>query len=208
MRRLGLPLTLLCTVAVLSACGSASGKPVSAPFGRPHSWQASNSVLVVGSTKDNPHPGGLLVSFHPNARFAIGLELPNRSRQAVIVTDARVVEPQHAFLHQTGTALLHWNTATCTGGGCAAIQGFPFQPVTATTPRPLEVKAGGQLGVQLDYRTGTCAALSSAKEQSPSRMVVHYHVPNGPSQRQVVPLGAYKPLLLHKRVPPACKPQG
>jgi hypothetical protein len=114
----------------------------------------------------------------------------------------------HAFLHQTGTSLLHWSTATCSVPGCAIAQGFLFQPVIATTPRRLEVKAGGQLGVQLDYRTGTCAALSSAKEQSPSRMVVHYHLPNGPPQRQVVPLGAYKPLLLHKPVPPICKPQG
>jgi len=204
MKSLGLPLTLLCLVAVFSACGSGDGKPVAAPFGRPRAWQASNSVLVVGGTRSNPRPGGLLVSFHPNARFAIGLELPNLSRRAVIVTGARVVEPPHAFLHQTGTSLLHWSTVTC--NSCA--QGFLFQPVNATTPRPLEVKAGGALGVQLDFRTGTCAALSSAEEQSPSRLVVQYHAPNGPSQRQVVLLGAYKPLLLHKPVPPVCKPQG
>jgi hypothetical protein len=109
-----------------------------------------------------------------------------------------VVEPSHTFLHQTGTALVHWSTATCNVPGCAVAQGFLFQPVNATTPRPIEVKAGGQLGVQLDYRTGACAALSSAKEQSPSRMVVHYHVPNGPAQHEVIPLGAYKPLLLQQ----------
>jgi hypothetical protein len=208
MKRLGLPLTCLCSAA-LSACGSGGGKPVVAPFGRPRGWQASNSVLVVGSTKDNPHPGGLLISFHPDARFAVGLEVPNLSGRTVIVTGVHVVEPPQSFLHQTGTALLHWSTATCSSPGCATVQGFTFQPVTSTTVRPLEVKSGAKspLGLQLDYRTGSCAVLSSAKEQSPSHMVVHYHVPNGPPQHQLIPLGRYKPILRRKPVPPICKKQ-
>src|SRR4029077_14243196 len=107
---------------------------------------------------------GATVHFIPHARFQVGLELGNLFDRTVIVTNVRAVEPPHSFVHQTGTSLLHWHVPqqVCSSNfECMpVVEGFNSQPMTSTAlPRPLEVKPGNgewRLGVQLDYRTGTC----------------------------------------------------
>lgn len=62
-------------------------------------------------------------------------------------------------------------------------------------PRPLEVEPGSRewrLGVQLDFVTGTCAELTWPTATSPSRFLITFHVPNGPTERETVPLGRYR----------------
>jgi hypothetical protein len=82
------------------------------------------------------------------------------------------------------------------------VEGFNSQPMTSTAlPRPLEVKPGNgewRLGVQLDYRTGTCAELSAANRQSPSRLLITFHTPNGPTQHETVRLRRYQLHLPHR----------
>lgn len=224
-RRRRVVLIAVLLVIALGATGAglaltaASGRPASSPFGSIEGFQGSNSVILAGISAEV-----FRVNFHPNARFAIGLGLPNLSDRTIIVTHARVVEPPHSFIHQTGTSLLHWHVPPpCPPhtNDCffTQVQGFSFQPVTATgPPRPVEVKPGRgewQLGVQIDYRIGGCAVLSAPVAPSPSRMVVSFHVPGGPPEHESVPLNSYNPRLhlasykprLHrpKVPPPACK---
>ena len=142
---------------------------------------------------------GSIVHFHPNAHFWVGLGLANLSDRTVIVTDVQAVEPPHSFVHQTGTALLHWHVpppCPAHANDCVQPQGFDSQPVTASgPPRPLEVEPGSgewRLGVQLDFVTGTCAELTWATATSPSRFLITFHVPNGPTERETVPLGRYR----------------
>ncbi len=144
---------------------------------------------------------GSIVHFHPNAHFWVGFGVANLSDRTVIVTNVRAVEPRHSFVHQTGTALLHWHvpppcpprTNDCY---MSQVEGFDSQPVTATgPPRPLEVESGNgewRLGVQLDFVTGTCAELTSPSAKSPSHLLVTFHVPNGPIERETVRLGRYR----------------
>jgi hypothetical protein len=69
----------------------------------------------------------------------------------------------------------------------AALSG---ESATRSVARPLEVKPGNvewRLGVQLDFVTGTCAELSSAQAKSPSHLLVTFHVPNGLTEREIVP---------------------
>jgi len=148
---------------------------------------------------------GATVHFVPNAHFQVGLELANLSDRTMIVTNVRAVEPPHSFVHQTGTALLHWYVPPpCKSRNACmpAAEGFNSQPITSTAPpRPLEVKPGNgewRLGVQLDYRTGTCAELSAANRQSASRLLITFHAPNGPTQHESVPLGIYRLHLPHR----------
>ena len=148
---------------------------------------------------------GATVHFVPNAHFQVGLELANLSDRTMIVTNVRAVEPPHSFVHQTGTALLHWYVPPpCKSRNACmpAAEGFNSQPITSTAPpRPLEVKPGNgewRLGGQLDYRTGTCAELSAANRQSASRLLITFHAPNGPTQHESVPLGIYRLHLPHR----------
>jgi hypothetical protein len=195
------------TGAALFLSGAASGRPASSPFASIEGFQGSNSTILAGSSANV-----LRINFHPNARFAVGLELPNLSDRTVIVTDARLVEPRRSVIRQTGTSLLHWYVPPprpCSFD-CVSAEGFTFQPVTATAPpRPLVVKPGRgewQLGVQIDYRIGSCAVLSSPRSPSPSRMVVSFHVPRGPAEHETISLGGLKPQLHRPKVlPPACK---
>jgi hypothetical protein len=207
-RRRRVVLATLLLVVALGATGgvlalrAASGRPASSPFGSIESSQGAGELAL-----------GALVRFHPNARFETGLELPNLSDRPVIVTDVRVLEPPHSFIHQTGTALLHWRVAQpdCSSNlGCMPTAGgFNPQPLTATAPpRPLEVKPGNgkwTLGVQFDFRVGSCGELTSPNRQSPADLVVFFHEPNGPPEHQAVRLGAYKFHLARGPVPPACR---
>jgi hypothetical protein len=180
-------------VIAIGATGAAlvssvsSGRPTSSPFGSIEGSQGAGEVV-----------SGSVVHFHPNAHFWVGLGLANLSDRTVIVTDVQAVEPPHSFVHQTGTALLHWFVPpSCLANSCMPeAEGFTPQPVTATAlPRPLEVKPGNgewRLGAQLDFVTGTCAELTSPTAKSPSRLLITFHVSNGPTEHETVPLGKYR----------------
>ena len=173
------------TVFVLGV--AVTGRPASSPFGSIEGSQAAGEVVT-----------GSIVHFHPNAHFWMGFGLANLSDRTVVVTNVQAVEPPHSFVHQTGTALLHWHVPPpCPTNECMPeAEGFGAQPVTATgPPQPLEVKPGHgewRLGVQLDFITGTCAELTSPAATSPSHLLITFHVPNGPTERETVPLGKYR----------------
>jgi hypothetical protein len=184
------------------ALSASSGRPTSSPFGSIEGSQGAGEVVT-----------GSVVHFHPDAHFWVGLGLANLSDRTVIVTNVQAVEPPHSFVHQTGTALLHWQVPPpCRANSCMPeVEGFRPQPVTATgPPRPLEVKPGNgewRLGVQLDFVTGTCAELTSPTAKSPSRLLVTFHVPNGPTERETVPLGQYKLYRQRAHGSWVCQPQ-
>jgi hypothetical protein len=173
------------TVLVLGA--AATSRPASAPFGSIEGSQGAGEVVT-----------GSIVHFHPNAHFWVGFGLANLSDRTVIVTNVQAVQPPHSFVHQTGTALLHWHVPPpCPANECMPeAEGFGAKPMTATgPPRPLEVKPGNgewRLGVQLDFLTGTCTELTSPTAKSPFQLLITFHVPNGPTQRQAVRLGRYR----------------
>lgn len=197
-----LVIALGATGAVL-ALSTSSGRPTSSPFGSIDGSQGAGEVVT-----------GSIVHFHPNAHFWVGFELANLSDRTVIVTNVRAVEPRHSFVHQTGTALLHWQVPPpCPANSCMPqAEGFTPQPVTATgRPRPLEVKPGNtewRLGVQLNFVTGTCTELTSPTAKSPSRLLITFHVPNGPTQRESVPLGKHRLYRQRAHASWACQPPG
>jgi hypothetical protein len=197
-----LVIALCATGAALGLAGS-SGRPTSSPFGSIEGSQGAGEVVT-----------GSIVHFRPNAHFWVGLGLANLSDRTVIVTNVQAVEPPHSFVHQTGTALLHWYVPPpCRSGhSCLpAAEGFTPQPVTAVgPPRPLEVKPGNgewRLGVQLNFVTGTCAELTSPTAKSPSHLLITFHVPHGPTERETVRLGRYRLYRQRAHASWVCPPQ-
>jgi hypothetical protein len=205
-RRVALVAVVL--VIALGATGAAlalsasSGRPTSSPFGSIEGSQGAGEVVT-----------GSIVHFRPDAHFWVGFGLANLSDRTVIVTNVQAIEPPHSFVHQTGTALLHWQVPpSCPTNFCMPqAEGFTPQPVTATgPPRPLAVKTGNgewRLGVQLDFVTGTCAELNSPTTTSPSGLLVTFHVPNGPTERETVPLGKYRLYRQRAHASWVCQPQ-
>ena len=139
---------------------------------------------------------GEQIRFIPRGRFAIGLFLENHAHGRIVIVSVRVIEPRHTLIHQIGTQFHRWHPVPCRTFSCPA-QGFPLQS-RVFHPRPFSLGRGRELGLELDYRLGTCAHVPTASHAPVTHAVVIFHRPGGPLLRTRLALGNGE---LHLRLP-------
>lgn len=117
-------------------------------------------------------PHGITLRYIPNQPFGIMVVLRNRGSTTVLVRDARVLEPPGTLVHQIGTRLQPWRPPPCPRNASCLAYVPPFGPFAAAAPRPLNVPPGKSLGVELDFRLGSCAAVPFASPADPQQLDV------------------------------------
>jgi hypothetical protein len=171
-------------VLLLTGLVALAGGAAQTPH-RPFAIQASEEALgapVRGLT------GTIGLRFLPNKDLAIGLVVHDTSRRAIVVTDARTVGPAGTLVRQIGTELHPYDPPRCPPGAFCPDYGVPLH---LGPGRPAALRVGGHhaIGVELDFRLASCAALPTSARAAPSRIALSFHLPGGPMERQVVSLG-------------------
>jgi hypothetical protein len=141
------------------------------------------AATTIGGGKD-----GQLVRFLPNAKFALGILLQNTSRRTALVTRARVLEPRRTLIRQTGARFHAWSPPTCPPGARCPARTFPIGSGAAHHPHPVAVEPGGYVGVELDFRLGSCPDVPGANAAPVSRLRVTFRM-DGPLRQHVLALG-------------------
>jgi hypothetical protein len=160
-------------------------------------------VPDVGS---NPRKNGMLLRFVPKAHFAVGVVLDNESGKQIVVTAARVVEPRHTLVHQIGTQFHRWSPTTCEGDAPCLSGDFQLHSHVAH-PRPFTVPRGKALGVELDYRFGSCGEIPAANPAPVSRLRVTFRTPDGRVHARVLSLGRVRIHLLMPKPEDCAQPR-
>jgi hypothetical protein len=185
---------LLVGLGALALPGCDGVRESSAPFAKAESLEAGGWP-VLGSGRS-----GLTLRFIERGRFGIGIVLHNRSHQTVTVVDASTPEPPGSLVQQVGTRLLRWNPPPCKGRHSCPAFGFLRSPYTAVRPTPLSVVPGRGVGIQLNYRLGSCAAVPFAAAAGAQRLEIAFRYGRGPLRRESLPLGSSR---LQLRMPTA-----
>jgi hypothetical protein len=180
-------LALAAATLALAGCGS------SAPGGPP--FALTGGVSSGGWPALASGPEGVTLRFIERTRFGIGIALRNRSRQTLTVVDVRVLEPPHTLVHQVGTRLVPWNPPVCSGSHSCPVTTFFRPSYGGRRPTPVTVPPKLAVGVQLNFRLGSCRAVPFASRASPRLIVVDYRSGNGRLRHQTLALGSARPRL-------------
>lgn len=175
---------LLVVALLLSLAGAAAASPGGSPISLGSFAEINGSVALGGS--DN----GQRVRFLPNKRFAIGIVLENTSRTSVVVTRTEVVEPPRTLLHQTGARFRSFRASGCSGGGPCPAPTVRIGSGIAHHPRPFSLARGKDMGVELDFRIGSCAEVPGAISAPVSSLRVTFRNPGGTAEQRVLALGS------------------
>jgi len=157
----------------------------------------SNGAPDLGTAPGN----GELIRFIPRARFAIGILLKNMSGKRLEITSARVVEPRRTLIHQIGTQFHVWNPPKCPPGAFCPAYGFPLRSHVAH-PTPFVLGRGKRLGLELDFRLGSCAQVRSSSSAPISLLRVKFRAGDGARRERILWLRGGE---LHLRVPKHCR---
>jgi hypothetical protein len=147
-------------------------------------------------------PSGLTLRFIERGRFGIGIVLRNTSRRSLTVVDVRTPASPRSLVNQVGTRLVPWDPPPCRGGRCLP-RGFLRTTYGAGRPVPVKVAPGQGVGVQLNYRLESCAAVPLASAAAAKQLEVTYRDGNGRLRRQALPLGSAR-LRLRQPKPSDC----
>jgi hypothetical protein len=183
-------------LAGTASAGSSRGTSVS-PLALGSLSELSGSVALGGSGE------GQRLRFLPDRKFALGILLQNDSRGYVVITRAKVVEPTRTLIHQTGSRFHGWRIATCPAGARCPAPAFPIGSGVAHHPHPFMIEPGGNVGVELDFRLGSCADVPDANAAPISRLRVSYRTSDGPPRQRDFTLG-YDSLRLRMPKPEDC----
>lgn len=147
----------------------------------------------------SPPPGeeGELLRFIPLGQFEIGLLLQNKAAQPLVVVDARVLEPQRTLIHQIGTRFHRWHVFKCPPGALCPLHAFGMKP-GPSHPHPFALGARKDVGVELDFRLGSCSQIAGASPAAISRLRVTFRAADGAVRNRTFPLGGAE---LHLRMP-------
>ena len=186
-------LTALALALLVTGTATASSSP------RPtkHLVELGGGIESRGAPDMGETSGGELIRFLPRGTFAIGLFLRNTAHGRIVIVGVRVVEPRHTLIHQIGTQFHRWHPFKCPDGSYCPAQGFGLQP-RVFHPRPFSIGRGRELGLELDFRLGTCAHVATSSDAPISHAVVTFHRPGGPLLRTKLALGSGE---LHLRRP-------
>lgn len=180
---------LLALVAFAAGCGSA--REHGPPLAKQNSTEAGGWPLL-GSA-----PSGLAVRFIERGRFGVGLVLRNRSDRKLTVVDARTLDPLGTLVHNVGTRLVPWNPPPCPGSvrHSCPVQAFLRHSFGGGRPDPVKAEPGKSVGVQLNFRLGSCGEVPFASPAAARQLEVDYRYGEGRLRRETLPLGAARPRL-------------
>jgi hypothetical protein len=109
----------------------------------------------------------------------------------VIVERVDVLEPKRTLIHQTGVRFHSLTAPSCpTGAYCPMDLEFRIGSGIAHHSRPFTLEPGKLLGVELDFRLGSCADVPSASSAPISQLRVTYRTTGSATQQHVFALGA------------------
>jgi hypothetical protein len=144
-----------------------------------------NGFIALGGSD-----AGQRLRFLPNRKFAAGLVLQSESQSPVVVEKVEVLAPRRTLIHQTGARFHPLTMPSCPpGASCPADLTFPIGSGVAHRSRPFTLAPGKVVGVELDFRLGSCADVPGAGSTPVSRLRVAYRTAGGPTRQHVFALG-------------------
>ena len=163
---------LLLTVAVTPAAAKKSQAPLR--FG---GINELGGTPLLGSAPG----GGDLLRFLPHAHFGMGGILHNRSGMPLVITGARVLTPPRSLMHQIGTRFHRWTAWRCPPNVASCpLHGFPIDSHPYRLhPRPITVRPGKGVAVELNFVLGNCAQIRNANNAPLTRLRVTFRRPDG-----------------------------
>lgn len=187
---------LVIVALALFLAGATTASSGGSPLSLGSFSEINGSVALGGSS------AGQRVRFLPNQRFAAGIVLENTSRTSLVVSRVDVLEPPRALIHQTGARFVPFRSG-CSGGRSCPAPAFGIGSGIAHRPHPFTLAARKQLGVELDFRIGSCADVPGASSAPLSRLRVTFHGRGGAIQQRVLALG-YDSLRVRMPKPEDC----
>lgn len=191
---------LLVIVLALLLAGAASAgsarRAAASPLSLGSLSELSGSVALGGS-------GPQRLRFLPGKKFAAGVLLQNDSRTPVFLSRADVVEPPLTLIHQIGVRFHAFRYAGCSGGASCPAPTFDIGVGKVREPRAFTVAPGKQVGVELDFRLGSCADVPKANPATISQLRVTFRDKGGSTRQHVLALG-YHAMRLRMPKPEDC----
>jgi hypothetical protein len=169
---------------VTGAATAGSGRTTVPPLSLGGVSELNGFIALGGSS------AGQRLRFLPDRKFAVGLVLQSESQSPVVVEKVEVLEPRRTLIHQTGARFHRWKTAACPPGADCPATTFPIGSGIAHHPRPVTVEPGAALGVELDFRLGSCVDVPGASSAPISRLRVTYRTRGSSENRHVYALGS------------------
>jgi hypothetical protein len=189
---------LVLAPAALAGCGGGSSSSATPLVDE-------NSITSGGLPSISSTPTGLSLRFIEGGRLGFAIVLRNSSRHAVTVVDARTVDPPHSLVHQIGTRLVRWNPRPCRPRVFACPMETFFRGVyERTRPTPVTVAPRKAVGVQLNFRLGSCAEVPFATSAATQLLQVTFRYGQGNLRTETIPLGGAA-LRLGKPAPIVCQ---
>jgi hypothetical protein len=147
---------------------------------------------------------GITLRFIERTRFGVGIALHNRSRRSLTVVDVRTLDPPRTLVHQIGTRLVEWNPPSCPPNvrGCIGSDFFRVS-YGAVRPSPVSAAPRKDVGVQLNFRLGSCREVAHASFAAARAVVVDYRFGRGKLRHETLLLGGAR-LYLRKPQPGDC----
>lgn len=176
---------LVAIALALLLVGSASAGPARRRAGSPLSLGTLSEASGAAATTI----GGQRVRFLPHAKFSFGFVLQNDSHAPVVLTEAEVVEPPRTLIHQVGARFHPFATGACSGGGPCPAPTFPIGWSRNMHPHPFTVGPRKLVGVELDFRLGSCAEVPGASSAPISRLTVAFRKADGSVRQHTFALG-------------------
>jgi hypothetical protein len=133
---------------------------------------------------------GITLRFIERTHFGVGVALHNRSRRSVTVVGVRTLDPPRTLVHQIGTRIVRWDPPRCppTVRGCIGDEFFRAS-YGAARPSPVTAPAGKDVGVQLNFRLGSCREVAGASFAAARAVVVDYRFGRGTLRHETLSLG-------------------
>ena len=185
---------LAATVMALAVCSGAAG--AGGPLVLLAGTEGGGGPSLGGSA-----PTGVTIRFIDHGRFFVGVLLHNGSHQTVTVTGAQTPEPVNSLVRQVGTRLGPFKP--CKGDIiCSSLPSGAY----AARLRPVTLKPGADVGVQLNYQLGSCGDVPLSSLATANVLQVSYKDSTGALQQQAFPIGGAR-LHLQKPAGVECVPR-
>jgi hypothetical protein len=148
-----------------------------------------DAVAVGGWPALGGGPQGTVIRFIERTPLGVGVVLHNRSRRSVTVVDVRALDPPRTLVHQIGTRLVSWNPPSCPPRvmGCIASTFFRAS-YGAVRPLPVTAAPRKDVGVQLNFRLGSCRDVPLASPAAAQAVVVDYRFGRGRLRHETLSL--------------------
>lgn len=168
------------SLVVVSAAGASS----TGVEGSNRPLLLTGSVAGGGAEIASMGPSGVTIRFIDRGRFFVGVLLRNGSSHTLRVINVNTAEPANSLVRQVGTRLAP--VTPCKGRMFCS---FLPSGADAVRLRPVTLAPGAQVGVQLNYRLGSCSDVPLTSLATARVLDVRYEDSQGARRRQTFPIG-------------------